>query len=71
MRSSNPRMALLWTQKELEVEQYCIGEDHPDYQKGLEVVRCLQSAEKSREPLDKRVIEWFKQEEPPVNCALM
>jgi hypothetical protein len=24
-------MALLWTEKGLEVDRYCVGEDHPEY----------------------------------------
>jgi hypothetical protein len=31
-------MSVLWAEKELEVDRYCIGEDHPDYQKVSEAV---------------------------------
>jgi hypothetical protein len=52
-------MALLWAEKELEIDGYCIGEDHPDYQKELEAVNQLREAVKSSEPFDQSTIKWF------------
>lgn len=52
-------MALLWAEKELEVDQYCVGEDHPDYVRELDVVKRLRAAAESSEPVDECVNEWF------------
>jgi hypothetical protein len=41
-------MALLWTEKEVEVNGYCLGQDHPDSQKEVGVLAQLRSAAKSK-----------------------
>lgn len=53
------RMALLWAEKELEVDRYCVGEDHPDYATKLDIVRKLREAVESTKPVDASVIKWF------------
>ncbi|KAJ5797553.1 uncharacterized protein N7503_006849 [Penicillium pulvis] len=51
LRLGNPQMALLWAEKGLEVELYCVGEDHPDYQQMLDTVGVLQGFNAIPEPL--------------------
>lgn len=34
-------MALLWAEKKLEVDNYCIGIDHPDYRTELDTIAHL------------------------------
>ncbi|KAL3703364.1 hypothetical protein TMatcc_010553 [Talaromyces marneffei ATCC 18224] len=41
-RLGNARMALLWADKGLEVDRYCVGEDHPEYTTTLEAFTRLQ-----------------------------
>ncbi|KAF1952906.1 TPR domain protein, partial [Byssothecium circinans] len=53
------RMALLWAEKELEVDRYCVGEDHPDYATELDMVQKLREAVESSKPVDASVTEWF------------
>jgi len=36
-------MALLWAEKELEVNLYCVGEDHPGYKEMLDLVTNLRA----------------------------
>ncbi|KAJ5538643.1 TPR domain protein [Penicillium frequentans] len=42
LKLGNTQMALLWAEKALEVERYCVGENHPDYQKMLDTVGVLE-----------------------------
>lgn len=65
-------MALLWVQKELEVDYYCVGEDHSDYKKELEIVYWLQGIVERSGPLDECVTEWFNLHgRPAESCILM
>ncbi|KFY65616.1 hypothetical protein V496_02447 [Pseudogymnoascus sp. VKM F-4515 (FW-2607)] len=57
-RLGDANMALLWAEKELEVDDYCIGADHPDYLMELDTVNQLRKAAKSSEPFDQSTIEW-------------
>jgi hypothetical protein len=43
-------MALLWAEKELEVERYCGGEEHLDYATELDIVQKLSEAVKGPKP---------------------
>ena len=52
-------MALLWAEKELEVDRYCVGEDHPDYAKEVERIIQLRRAVESSEPFDPSKITRF------------
>ncbi|KAF2686179.1 TPR domain protein [Lentithecium fluviatile CBS 122367] len=54
----NVQMAMLWTEKEVEVDGYCLGQDHPDYQKEVGVLRQLRSAAKSKKPFHYTHIKW-------------
>lgn len=51
-------MALLWTEKEVEVSGCCLGQDHPDYQKEVGVLNQLKSAAKSKKPFHYTHIKW-------------
>jgi hypothetical protein len=66
-------MALLWAEKELEVDGYCIGTDHPDYLMELNTVNQLRKAAKSSEPFDQSTIKWFDSYDNPPSepCAAM
>lgn len=59
LKLGNRKMLLLWAEKELEVDQYCIGEDHPDYVKEHDIVERLRAAAEGSEPIDKCVTDWF------------
>lgn len=41
-------MAILWIEKEVEINGYCLGQDHPDYKKEMVVLNQLQRAAKSK-----------------------
>ena len=65
-------MALLWAEKELEVDRYCVGEDYPDYRKELEIVDRLRASTGVSGPLDESVSEWFHLHETPAeDCTIM
>jgi hypothetical protein len=52
------QMAVLWTEKEVEVNSYCLGQDHPDYQKEMAVLSQLRSAAKTKKPFHFTHIRW-------------
>ncbi|ORY07684.1 hypothetical protein BCR34DRAFT_603830 [Clohesyomyces aquaticus] len=52
------QMAMLWTEKEVEVNDYCLGKDHLDCQKEVRVMRQLRSAAKSKRPFHYTHISW-------------
>jgi hypothetical protein len=54
----NVQMAILWTEKEIEVDEYCLGKDHPDYEKELGVLSQLKVAAKSKRPFHYTQIRW-------------
>lgn len=56
---NDARMTLQWTEKELEVDRNCVGEDHADYIKGLEVVERMKETVQNSVPFHKCVVEWF------------
>jgi hypothetical protein len=59
MALGDTRMALLWAQKELELDRVCVGEDHPDYETWFEVVGQLRAAVESSKPVDESIKQWF------------
>jgi hypothetical protein len=63
MFMGNIKMAILWTEKELEIDHYCAGEDYPDNQDGLEFLAKLRAAEENPELIDESVIDYFDLEE--------
>ncbi|XMA13710.1 hypothetical protein WAI453_006501 [Rhynchosporium graminicola] len=70
----NPKIALLWAEKELEVDAYCIGKDHPDYLEELQTVTQLRLAAESSQPFDCSTIDWFTTQEedlPSTECTVM
>jgi len=54
----NVEVALLWAEKEVEIDNYCLGKDHPDYPKEVKVLEQLRAAAKSRKPFHYMQIEW-------------
>jgi len=52
-------MAFMWARKELEVDKYCVGHDHPDYAQQLAIINWLEKSEDGPEPLHESVIEWY------------
>ncbi|KFY67709.1 hypothetical protein V496_01445 [Pseudogymnoascus sp. VKM F-4515 (FW-2607)] len=56
--SGNVQMASLWAEKEVEVDYYCLGKDHPDYPKEVRVLEQLRAAAKSKKPFHYMQIRW-------------
>jgi hypothetical protein len=72
LKLKNAKMAVLWAEKELEVDRYCVGEDHPDYRKELEMVDRLRAAAETLLPFDESITEWFGLADPPADpCNIM
>lgn len=70
----NAKMALLWTEKELEIDQYCIGKDHPDYEEEQKTIVQLRAAVESSLPFDESKITWFQANPTDTsseNCTVM
>jgi hypothetical protein len=63
MMMGNTKMAILWTEKELEIDIYCAGEDYPDNQHGLQVLGKLRTAKENSELIDQSVIDFFDLED--------
>ena len=40
-------MAVLWAKKDIEVDAYCVGSDHPDYPRKVGVLKELERAANS------------------------
>ncbi|KAF1809302.1 hypothetical protein P152DRAFT_516899 [Eremomyces bilateralis CBS 781.70] len=59
LRLGDTGMSFLWTEKELEIDHYCVGEGHPDRKKELEIVERLGAATTSSEPINESVNRWF------------
>lgn len=64
-------MALLWAEKELEVDYYCLGEDHPTIQMQIEIVNQLRAAAETSEPLDESVTKWFSLHNSSADSCIM
>ncbi|KAL3468833.1 hypothetical protein BJX99DRAFT_242626, partial [Aspergillus californicus] len=72
LKLNDTRTASMWARKELEVDRYCIGEDHPDYKKGLEVVRLLEAAADGLGTVHESVAKWYKLHDSPADeCIVM
>ncbi|KFX91231.1 hypothetical protein V490_06014 [Pseudogymnoascus sp. VKM F-3557] len=56
--SGNVQMASLWAEKEVEVDYYCLGKDHPDYPKEVRVLEQLRAAARSKKPFHYMQIGW-------------
>ncbi|KAL4779641.1 hypothetical protein BJX76DRAFT_361620 [Aspergillus varians] len=69
LKPDNTKMALMLAKKELEVDLYCVGEDHPDYKKGLEVMGLLKAAAEGSEPIPDSVTKWYELQDP--HCIVM
>lgn len=65
-------MALLWGEKMLEIDRYCVGEYHPDYIEKLEVVKQLRLVVENARPIDEVDLEWFcLRGQPTDSCLVM
>lgn len=53
-------MALLWAEKGLEVNRYCVGEDHPEYRTTLEAFTQLQKAWSRVSTFDDRMVYYLR-----------
>ncbi|PYH76157.1 TPR domain protein [Aspergillus uvarum CBS 121591] len=68
----NVKMALLWAEKELELDICCVGRDHPDYEKEAEMVNLLREAVSASKPVHSSVMEWLKPHSVPEQpCVVM
>ena len=52
-------MALLWAEKESELDRVCVGADHPHIQVERDVIEKLKEAIQHSGPVDESVFEWF------------
>lgn len=52
-------MALLWAEKELELDRVCVGGDHPHIQVDHDAIEKLREAIQDSRPVDESVFEWF------------
>lgn len=52
-------MALLWAEKELELDRVCVGGDHPHIQVERDAIEKLREAIQDSRPVDESVFEWF------------
>lgn len=59
-RLGDARMALLWAEKGLEVNRYCVGEDHPEYKTTLEAFTQLKTSWSQVSAFDDLVANYLK-----------
>ncbi|OCK75494.1 hypothetical protein K432DRAFT_429377 [Lepidopterella palustris CBS 459.81] len=52
----NKKLALLWTEKELEIGWHCVSEDHPHCKKELEAVSKIRAATENCGPFDQSIV---------------
>jgi hypothetical protein len=53
------KMAFLWAEKELAVDSYYVGEDHPGYTARLDILHRLREGADGLKPVHASVVEWF------------
>ena len=58
MQLGDVEAALFWAGKELELERYYIGDDHPECEKLAKVVELLEVAVETSGPLDESIRQW-------------
>lgn len=56
MKLNKKRLAVLFAEKELDVDRYCVGKDHPDHEKELEILSRMKAVENRPEPFDKSLV---------------
>lgn len=62
----------MWARKELEVDEYCVGQDHPDYEQQLEMINWLEKSVDGSELLHESVTKWFGLANPDKeDCMVM
>lgn len=59
MKLSEHKMALLWAEKVLEIDLYCVGEDNPEYKRVLLIVEEMRDVVRGSKPLSESSLEWF------------
>lgn len=63
------QLALLWAEKALDHDRYCVGEDHPDYAKELDFVEKLRTVVERKVPVEQSVIDRLDSEDG--GCVVM
>jgi hypothetical protein len=65
-------MALLWAEKELELDRICVGDDHPHIQEERNAIEKLKEAIRDSTPVDPSVTQWFNPEaSADSDCTIM
>jgi hypothetical protein len=65
-------MAVLWAEKELELDRICVGDDHPHIQVERDAIEKMKEAIRDSKPVDASVTAWFNAEASAVSdCAIM
>ncbi|KAJ5823948.1 hypothetical protein N7447_006288 [Penicillium robsamsonii] len=59
LKLKEQKIAHLWTEKMLEVDLYCVGDDHPEYRKTLTTAQVMRRAVSLPEPISESTLEWF------------
>lgn len=59
MKLNKKNLAVYYAEKSLEVDRYCVGEDHPDYEKRLGILNRMKLAEGGPEPFDVIIVRAF------------
>jgi hypothetical protein len=62
-------MTLLWAEKELEIDRYCVGNDHPDVVQQVEIVDRLKAIKGGAGEFDQAIIDWFSSEASDDACV--
>jgi hypothetical protein len=70
LKLNEQKMLLSWTEKMLEVDRYCIGEDHPEYRQLRLIADCMRKAIDDSQPIHESAMGYFE-EGPAEECAIM
>lgn len=50
--------AYCWVSKERELKYHCLGVDHPEYEKALQIEESLRNSIRMVAPFEQEVLEW-------------
>ena len=65
-------MALLWFEKELEIDRCCVGDDHPDVTELVRMMNHLEAAQLGSHEYDQALSDYFARSEPAgTGCMVM
>ena len=70
LKLNEHKMLLSWTEKMLEVDRYCIGEDHPEYKQLQLIAGCMKKAIGASQPIPENAMEYFKERQAE-ECVIM